>query len=45
MKPFHFALIAFAFFLLALVAFFVYQNADSNSSVAKAEVLSEVTVY
>jgi hypothetical protein len=44
MKPFHFALIALAFFLLALIAFFVYQNADTKSPAVEVEIPSEVVV-
>ena len=44
MKPFHFALIALAFFLLALIAFFVYQNADTKAPVVEVPAPAEVVV-
>lgn len=44
MKPFHFALIALAFFLLALVAFFVYQNADTKAPEIVVPTPAEVVV-
>lgn len=46
MKPFHFALIALAFFLLTLVAFFVYQGADAVSVLPEGEKYqSRLAVY
>lgn len=44
MKPFHFALIALAFFLLALIAFFVYQNADTKAPEVVVPAPAEVVV-